>query len=471
MRSPELRRTAALVAVAGCSLFLLVVWISIPWVSGDTPFVFDGSNALLTCLSAHDWNACGYTGELNEWGLMSPIGYWPLLQHIPDVLSIELGVTSHPARARVLVTLGIAGVVACVALARPVLARFGQSAWFWGFFFVILGSPLVAYARQTFGETFAAGLLVSLVAAAALQVRGPVMALAAFGAAITKETSYPFVIAFGVLALVLARRRTGRPIRPQLVWGGAGLALAIALASLLNVVRFGSALNTNYLNVDFRTPGIARKLEYAAALLVSPNGGIFVFWLSASLLVAAACVAPFVKRRGLDVRPAIVVILVAIGLDVGLASWWTPFGWTGYGPRLSLPWLPALVLVAVIAYGDVLADLTRRLVTPVWGLAGVFLVALALTLPHIGEMWRPNSTAGFFRQETNCATPWNGSVASWHECQHNLLWADRPVGLYALHGLKTPGGVLTAFAVALGLLGSLVLLRDDLVARGALEHE
>src|SRR5690348_12334541 len=78
VRSTELTRTAALVAVAGCAIFLVVVWLWIPWVGGDTPFVFDGSNALLNCLSAHDFSKCGYTGELNHWGLMTPIGYWPL---------------------------------------------------------------------------------------------------------------------------------------------------------------------------------------------------------------------------------------------------------------------------------------------------------------------------------------------------------------------------------------------------------
>ena len=104
-----------------------------PWVGGDTPFVLDGSNALLTCLSQHDFNACGYTGKLNHWGLMTPIGYWPLLQHIPDVISIELGATSHPARTRVLTLLSVAGVVGSVALAWLVLSRVRQQAWFWGF--------------------------------------------------------------------------------------------------------------------------------------------------------------------------------------------------------------------------------------------------------------------------------------------------------------------------------------------------
>jgi len=470
-RSADVTRAVSLVAVAACSLFLVVAWLVMPWVGGDTPFVFDGSNALLTCLSAHDFSRCGYTGELNHWGLMTPIGYWPLLQHIPDVAAIELGANSHPARARVLVFLGVAGLVACVALARPVLDRFGQSAWFWGFFFVMLASPLLTYGRQTVGETFAAGLLVCLVAAAALQAPGPLVALAAFGAAITKETSYPFVIAFGVLALVLARRRTGRPIRSQLIWGGGGLLAAFVLASLLNVVRFGSVWNTNYLHHDFRTPGIGRKLEYAVALLVSPSGGILVFWLFASVLVATACVVPLVRRGRLDPRPAIVLVVAVVLLILGLAAWWTPFGWTSYGPRLTLPWIPALVLLALVAYGDVLADLARRLITPIAGLVAVFVVALVLTLPHIGEMWRPNSSAGFFQQETPCDAPWNGSVAGWHHCQHELVWFDRPVGLYALHGLKTPGGVVTVLAVALGLLGTLALFRAALLACPVLQHE
>jgi hypothetical protein len=312
----------------------------------------------------------------------------------------------------------------------------------------------------------ATGLLVGLVAATVLQARPPLVALAAFGACITKETSYPFVIALGVLGLILARRRTGRPIRPQIIGGIAGTVVAFVLASLLNIVRFGSVQNTNYLNSDFRTPGIGRMLDYAAALLVSPSGGIFVYWLSASVLVSAACLLPFVSRSHpkLDVRPALVLIAICVGLVLGLAAWWTPFGWTSYGPRLSLPWLLPLVLIALVAYGDALAPLVARLLGPTWRFLAIFLVGLALTLPHIGEMWRPNATTAFFAQVKNCQAPWNGSVAEWHSCQHELVWLHRPMPLYALNGLKTTGGAFTGLAVALGLFGSLVLLRRGLSA-------
>jgi hypothetical protein len=119
-------RRAVLVACAAPLAFLVVAWLAYPWVFGDTPFVLDGSNALLTCLHHHDYNACGYTGQLNYWGLMSPIGDWPLLQHLPDLIAIGLGASAHATRTRVLEILNVVAVVAMVAVAWTVFARVGR---------------------------------------------------------------------------------------------------------------------------------------------------------------------------------------------------------------------------------------------------------------------------------------------------------------------------------------------------------
>ena len=456
-------KPASIVAVVGGFVFLVVVWTVLPWVSGDTPFVLDGSNAFLTCLHNHDYSACGYTGKLNYWGLMTSVGDWPLLQHIPDLISIGLGADGHAARTRILELLSVAGVVASVVLAWVVLSRAGQRAWFWAFMLVVLSSPLLWYARTTAAEALATGLLVCFVAATLLPAHPVLVGLAAVGAAWTKETSYPFIAALGVLGLVLAARRTGIRIRPHLVWGTIGLAVGILTASLFNVVRYGKVISPNFFESELHTPGVARKLEYAVGVLVSPSGGMFVFWPAASVLVLAACILALRRRHDVDVWPAVVLLLVILGLTIGFASWWTPFGWSAIGPRLALPWGLPLVLLALVAYGNVLRPHVARLLASPWRLILVLAVVLAFTLPNIGTTWRPNATGAFFRQQNPpCDAPWRGGVEKWNGCQHEQMWFDRPMVLYGLHGVRSPGGAVTTALVALGLLGCLLLLRGGL---------
>jgi hypothetical protein len=461
------------VAVAATFAFVVALWIDGPKTAGDTPFVLDGTDAVRACLSRGDLHACGFTGHLNVWGLMSPIGDWPLLQHVPDLIATSLGISAHSDRVRILVLLNIAGVVSSVLLAGVVLRRVGQEAWFWGFLLVVLSGPLLAYTSISWGEALASGLLVAFVAAALLPASPPLIMLAALCASLTKETAYPFIFVVGLLGLVLARGRTGTPIRRHLVWGAAGLALGIVLTSLLNVVRFGSVLNTNYLQPELHTPGIGRKLEYAAGLVVAPNGGILFFWPAATALLSAALLLPLMPRfrHRVDPRPAIVVAVVVIGLLVGLASWWTPFGWSAWGPRLSLPWLSPLILLLLAAYGQELGELAGRLLAARWRLGLVAACIVAFALPHVGYMWREQAREEFFTATSGpCATRSAIGSPQQRACQHEDLWFRRPMLLYGLRGLETPGGAVTGIAVAIGLIGCLILLREGLVTGSRARH-
>ena len=449
--------------VAAFSL-LVASWMARPWVAGDTPFVWDGTNAFIGCLSHHDLVACRHSGELDYWGLTSPIGDWPLLQHIPDLITVGLGGDAHHTRELVFVFLSVTALVGSVLLARLVLRRLGEGAWFWGFLFIVLSGPMIVYARTTAGEALAAGLLVSMVAATVLPAPPSVVALALLGASLTKETSYPFVATLGLLGLWLAHRRTGISVRRHVIWGAAGLFTGVVLASLFNIVRFGSILNTNYLEPPLRTPGLVRPLEYALALLVSPNGGIFVYWPAASMLLLAACLFALAFRGGahLDMRPALVLVGIMAALTLGFASWWDIFG-NGYGPRLTLPWVLPLVLMALAAYAPSLGDLALRLLDPTWRLLLVFGTTLALALPHVGQLWRPEALGKFAGDSPPCIPPWRGDVAAFNSCQHDLLWFNhRPRLTYAVEGVATLGGAVTAVLLASALLGCLVLLREDL---------
>jgi hypothetical protein len=462
--SVQLHR-AAVVAALGSFAFLVVVWILHPFVGGDTPFVLDGTNAFFDCIKAHHYNACDFTGKLNYWGLMSNIGWWPLLQHIPDAITIGLGGDGHFARTRVLAYLSVVGVVATVGLGWLVLTRVGQRAWFWGFLFVVIGGPVLAYGNQTAGEMLAMGLLVCLVAATVLRAPPFVVGLAALGACLTKETSYPFVVALGVLGLWLAQRRTGKPILRHLLFGAAGMAIAITAASLFNIVRFGSVLNTNYLDKQLRTPGVVRPLDYVAAVFFSPSGGLFFSWPAASVLVTLACLVALVRAPfgSAYARTALVVICCVVALTIGFASWWTPFGWSAYGPRLQLPWVPPLVLLCLVAYGDALATTVGRFLRSTWRLLLVVAVTFACALPSVGLLWDFGSLSGYWAQEQpECSAPWRSGLQTWHRCQHRLLWEHRPMPLYTVKGVHGPGGVGTAIVVGLGLLGCAVLLRGEL---------
>lgn len=238
------------------------------------------------------------------------------------------------------------------------------------------------------------------------------------------------------------------------------------MASLFNLVRFGSVLNTNYLEPQLRTPGLERPLEYSLALLVSPNGGIVIYWPTATALVLTACLLPLALPSGLhlDIRPALVLIGVMGALTLGFASWWDIFG-NGYGPRLTLPWVLPVVLIALVAYGESLRGLALRILAPSWRLLLVLAAVLAFALPHVGHLWDPSTTAEFAQsKQPPCDAPWRGGVAEFHACQHDLLWFNyRPRPLYSIEGVATTGGVVTSVVLAFALFCCLVLLRDGLL--------
>jgi hypothetical protein len=469
--------TWARLAVAGSFAWLVPVWLSRPTAGGDTPWLLDGTDVLRDCLARDTLVACGYHSQPDAFGLTTAIGPWPPLQYVPDLVATSLGATTHPTRVRVLVVLGVAAIVASVILAAVVLTRVRQDGWFWGFALVVLSGPILAYANTSWGEMLASGLLVCFVAAALLQPHPAIVAVAALAACLTKETAYPFVAALGLLGLVLARRRTGRPIRQHIAWGAVGMVCGVVVSSLFNVLRFGSIVNKNYLRDEFHTPGVLRKLEFAAGLLVSPNGGIFVFWVAAAVLVLTACVLPLAQRSlrsrpDVDVRPALVLIAVSFTLIIGLASWWTPFGWLAWGPRLSLPWILPLVLIALVAYGEPLRELVRRLLAPTWRLLVVATALVALTLPHIGYLWQPQEAIHrfFSPADRHCNGSYLQGSPRYYGCVREQMWYRRPMVLDALPGLETTGGASTAIVVTLGLLGSLMLLREDARLPGSIRR-
>ncbi len=453
---------AARLAIAASLTWLAVVWIDRPVLGGDTPGFLLGTDRLASCFASGSLVRCGYVPEGTPDGYLTEIGPWPVLQYPIDLVSRLLG-AGRENRVNVLVAASVLSAIVALLVARAVVVRFGLAAWWYAFVFVVLSGPLLVYANASWGEMLASALLVLLVAAASLRLSPSLLALAAFLASLTKETAYPFVAALGVLGLLLARRRTGAGIRGHLLWLSGGIGAGIACASLFNVLRFGSAFNTSNFQPGFRTHEIDRVADAAAGLLVAPNGGIVVFWTSAAVLLLALLAQPLVSgsRPRPGAAPALVILAIVGGLTLGLASWWEPFGWRGWGPRLSLPWVLPLVLVALLAYADDLRPFVHRLLAPTSRLLLVAAVGIVLALPHVGFMWRHEAMLDFFAAQSGpCAVASPAGSDGYYACRHERMWHARPMWIDALTGLETPGGAVTGVAVGLGLLGCLVLLRD-----------
>ena len=126
-----------------------------------------------------------------------------------------------------------------------------------------------------------------------------------------------------------------------------------------NVFRFGTWSNLTY-NAPFtRVPGVPIKVKLALADWLAPNVGVLFFWTVTAVVLAGVLVATVVTivRRPRQLRswlPALAVVVVTAVFTGALASWWSTFGWLAWGPRLTLPLLPALVVAAVRAAPDAL---------------------------------------------------------------------------------------------------------------------
>ena len=367
---------------------------------------------------------------------------------------------SVDGRARLLAALSVVGIALAVAAAWIVLRRIGLPEWRWVVLLVAVSGPTLAYGNTTWGEMLATGLVTLLVALALLPARPALVGLAAFGAGLTKETGYVFVAALGLLALLLASRRAMVPIRRHVLFGAAGLALAVAVGSGLNLIRYGTPRNAYYLDPGLRTTTVEKTLELAAGLFVAPNGGILLFWPLATLVLGLLLALPLVRAsRGAvpwrDAWPAAALLVIVGGLTAVLAVWWSPFGWWAWGPRLSLPWVLPILLLALAAFGSSLTPLVARVLGPIPGLVAVAALAVATALPHVGLLWRPETVGEFFFFTKTAVCPGGGPppTPEYYACLREEMWTRHPILLDALGGLATPGGAITTIFVALVVYG------------------
>ena len=305
---------AWIVVIVAVSMLATLWFTRLPNVSPDTGQVIAGSDVIVGCLGDGRFTRCGTSPD----GTQTTVGPFPLLQHAPDLAAKALGLSASQ-RIFALSYLSIVAFAGMLLAAWRTFRALGMDAWWPLFVLVALTSPLLYYGNSTWGEMLAAFLLVAFVSTALLPERPLFIGVAAFAATLTKETAFPFVLALGALALLLARRRGALALRPHAAAMTAGVAAGVVATALFNVLRFGTPFNEYYLQERFRVDSLAQRAEFLAGLLVALNAGLVLFWTSACVLLTVLVVVPLAQRaRGhsVSILPAGALVVIAGALVV-----------------------------------------------------------------------------------------------------------------------------------------------------------
>lgn len=441
--------------------------------SGDTIGLVHGAHSILGCISQGIWSRCDsqpqfavppITGTTPHARIEGDVHPFALYQYIPAIILIKLGFGDLSVY-RGLVVVNLVAFLGLLALASWVSALTGRRWLAPVAALALTTSPLLLYAGLTFGESLAA-FLVALVAVAALRRWSPVaIGVTALLACLTKETVFPIVVLLGAVGLysspiARARLRVGHCV--GLV---AGVVLGVAVSAAFDWFRYHQLTNYTYGHAYEEVPGIGRRLGFAVALWLSPNGGVAIFWTIAAVVAIGVILGAARLIRGPRDRVAwgfgglLIVLLIATGT---LASWYAPFGWEAWGPRLLLPVLPAVVICALVLGAAKLERMARAVLSSWAGVLGVTAAVVLVGLPQVNILHALEAIGALFTPDATCPTAHNvGSDPNgYYHCLSHLAWGHHWIIPVTFDAWQRPWGIVFGIGFALAWLGLLVGARQ-----------
>jgi hypothetical protein len=431
-------RKPAVVALTALAILFSVHAVQVQHGTTDTLGLLHGVAVIDKCLHAHEWS-CGTAG-------FGSVGPSAILQYLPGVAFKRAGATFVGA-ARDLSLLNSVALLGLLVMLWRTGRRVGDVRLAALLALLAVSGPLFWYATAGFGEGLGAFFVTAFACALVTRSGGVVLGLSLFGAAISKEPALPFLLGLAFVVLRQADPVSGVRIRRGQIAGlalGGGAALATNIA--FNAFRSseggaaGAApLAHSLTHISVPPPTVAQKAEAVVSLIAAPNVGLIWFWPVALGCIALGLLATWRASpsfRAFLGSPAVGGLFV-FGLFVaGVASFNSPYGFIGWGPRYLVPWTPAFALI--VLYRDwpvaraTLDALARRAALAV----PVAVIVLALALSQLAAFLNPNRVYDHFNAGGSCPTrlldiqEWAqtfGDVDSYYDCTRYLAWTKGPL--------------------------------------------
>jgi hypothetical protein len=463
------RRVSGLAVVAAASVAVLIVLLlsnaTQQRVSSDTLTLAHGARVAVDCVEDGSFDGCGRVSKTR----FTEVGPYPLLQYLPAVALVKLGRTDDQIvhdLARLSAVAFLASLVLVYVMGRRAL----QIAWGYLLVVVMLTGPLLWYSRNSLGEMFATAVVLAFMACVVLRAPPVLVAVSLGLAATTKETAVPLLL---VLGLVCARDAEDGwlPARRWTLALFGGAAIGMVLNVGFNVFRFGELTNALYLDPTFATPGVGLKARFFVSLWAAPNGGLLWFWMSACLVFVAGGI---VMIRQLRARrdltgwlPTAVVLGLAVVNAAGLASWYAPFGWVAWGPRLSLPLTAAFVVAIVVVGGSALSALAGRVLRSTSGFLVCAVAVVVFAVPQVGVVWNPGAEAALGTLDKACPVVPVVQIDAtyYYGCIQHLAWRTKPLHLWEAARTGSLPARLAELALAVAVVSLLLMARRLLLPR------
>ncbi len=424
------------------------------FVDGDTSTLLDNAEGILRCLR-------------EDRALVCPAGgLFPPFQLLLAIPLRSLGV-SRALVGLFLARLSIVAFLGVLAITWSILRARSRAVATMAVLVIASGLPL-HYANRSFGEMAAAFLTLAF-AASWLKGKTVVVGATAFLAALTKEPAFLFISLLGFICAVvrcsnkLDLRELWRGERARFGMMAIGSVLAVLVSMAFNLFRFGVPYNAAYLDFVPIGPPFKNQLNLFVALWLAPNAGLVFFW---PLLVIAFLSIPFAVRKysssSGNLTPFWGVALLLALITAICSGWWAPFGWWAWGQRLTVPWLPASLLVLCFAYSREIERLILRWLRTPARAALLTTIVIVVALPHVASVFRSDELIhGAFSNHPDCSEPTSPETrGSYYRCVEALAWTEPSPLVHAYRVLLHPFVRLRALIyAALLVIGGTSLYR------------
>jgi hypothetical protein len=377
---------------------------------GDSIALVQSSQALFECAKNGTFYGCQ---GANQFGVP---------QHFIAMALIVLNVSSD----QILSILGILNLI-CFIFINILLWRNLKGRQRMLGLVVLLSGPVIVYAGSTFSEMLQCFLFILFVFGVKNSWRKTTL-ISGFLAATTKESA---IIVLLIVALVLVfheNRKLNRDFLIRTTASVSGLFIGFAGISGFNMWKFGSFKNAIYSDPQLFTHNFRTVTNSLFGIWFAPGGGLVIFWPIAACLIVGV---PLFALKGISNKKVFLslgVLSAVASTSLMLATWFSPFGWVAWGPRLLMPTAFMLAIVVILTFEVELQIILDWLSVKSFYSQCIKTAIIISSLASYGVLTNNRAYDKFFAGDGICPEPFiiQGDKRYFYECLSHYMWKLHP---------------------------------------------